>query len=95
MSKFGIALCLTYLLIILVCLEFSLSAAGDFKGQFVVAKIMIALQGSLSIELDLGPMMQERSWLDAYLYLAGSTFVLANSPETIAKSPMPFVCRET
>lgn len=76
MSKFGIAFCLTYLLAIVVCVGFTLTANGDPKGQFVVAQIPIALQGSLAVGLGFGPAMAKLSWPEAYLYLAGPTFVL-------------------
>jgi hypothetical protein len=76
MSKFGTALCLTYLLAILVCLGFALTAHGDPKGQFVFAQIPIALQGSLAAALGFGPALARLSWPEAYLYLAGPTFVL-------------------
>lgn len=76
MSKYGIAFCLTYLLAILVCLGFVLTAHGDPKGQFVFAQIPIALQGSLAAGLGLGSALARLSWPEACLYLAGSTFVL-------------------
>lgn len=76
MSKFGLAFCLTYLLAILTCLGFALTADGDPKGQFVFAQIPIALQGSLAAALGFGPTLARLSWPEAYLYLAGPTFVL-------------------
>lgn len=76
MSKFGIALCLTYLLAILICLGFAVTANGDPKGQFVFAQIPIALQGSLAGVLGFGVALARLSWPEAYLYLAGPTFVL-------------------
>lgn len=76
MSKIGTALCLTYLLAILVCLGFALTAHGDPKGQFVLMQIPIALQGSLAFALGFGPTLADLSWPEAYLYLAVPTFVL-------------------
>lgn len=76
MSKIGTALCITYLLAILVCLGCAMAAHGDPKGQFVFAQIPIALQGSLAVGLGFGPALAGLSWPEAYLYLAGSTFVL-------------------
>ncbi|KQZ68323.1 hypothetical protein ASD55_14825 [Rhodanobacter sp. Root561] len=73
MSKIGTALCLTYLLAILVCLGCAMAAHGDPKGQFVFAQIPIALQGSLAAGLGFGPALAGLSWPEAYLYLAGST----------------------
>lgn len=76
MSKFSLAFCLTYLLAILTCLGFAMTADSDPKGQFVFAQIPIALQGSLAIGLGFGPALARLSWPEAYLYLAGPTFVL-------------------
>lgn len=76
MSKFGLALCLTYLLAILVCLGFALTTYGDPKGQFVFAQVPIVLQGSLATALGFGPALAGLSWSEAYLYLAGPAFVL-------------------
>lgn len=76
MSKFGIAFCLTYLLVIVVCVGFALTAHDDPKGQFVFAQIPIAVQGSLAVGLGFGPTLARLSWPEAYLYLAGPTFVL-------------------
>ena len=64
------------LLAILVCLGCAMAAHGDPKGQFVFAQIPIALQGSLAAGLGFGPALAGLSWPEAYLYLAGSTFVL-------------------
>ncbi len=76
MSKYGIAFCLTYLLAILVCLGFVLTAHGDPKGQFVFAHIPIALQGSLAVGLGYDSGLDRLSWPEAYLYLAVPTLVL-------------------
>jgi H+/gluconate symporter-like permease len=72
-SKVGIGLCLVYALIIAVCLAASVGA--DNKGAFVFKQLPIALQMA-AIPQFLYPMLENISWLNAYLLLATPTFLL-------------------
>ncbi|MEO8993470.1 MAG: hypothetical protein ABI299_02690 [Rhodanobacter sp.] len=75
MSKSGLAFCAAYLLVIAACLGLALSAGGDFKGQYVLLQLPIALQISAAFELGLGPALKGLSWPSAYVFLAGPTFL--------------------
>jgi hypothetical protein len=79
MSRLGVVLCSFYLLIIATCLALSLSAGGDFKGQFVFMQLPIALQEALLVSLlqavGLVSWLAELGWMEAYLLLGLPTFV--------------------
>lgn len=76
MSKYGIAFCLVWLLVMPACFGMGITAGGDSKGQFVFAQLPIALQGSLAVSLGLGPTLEKLSWPAAYFFLSGPTFLV-------------------
>lgn len=79
MSRTGLALGLGYAVIAVWCIAFALSS-GDAKGQFVLLRAPIALQGAFVEALGLvGTVLQGLSWPAAHAVLALPTVVLPYS----------------
>ena len=75
MSRIGKTLCFTYALIIAVCITFSYSAGGDFKGQYVFLQLPIVIQMAGIDAIGLSPKLQNLSWVSAYGALCLPTFL--------------------
>jgi len=75
MSRIGKTLCLTYALIIAICIAFSYSADGDFKGQYVFLQLPIVIQMAGIDAIGLSPKLQNLSWVSAYGALCLPTFL--------------------
>ena len=76
MSRIGISLCLVYALIIFASFAFAYSADGDFKGQYVLLQLPIALQMAGIHALGLSSNFQNFSWIGADVVLGLPTFML-------------------
>lgn len=75
MSRIGKILCLIYALIIIGCFAVAYSADGDFKGQYVLLQLPLALQMAGINAIGLSPQLQNLSWVGAYVLLGLPTFL--------------------
>lgn len=76
MSRLGLLLAGIYISLIVFCLTLAYSAGNDYKGQYVMMQLPIALQISLLYELGLSDMLRNLSWFSVYLLLAVPTCVV-------------------
>lgn len=75
MNRIGLVFRVIYTTIILICVVLSLSS-GDYKGQFVLLQLPIALQAALIQELGFGSQLAQLSWVTAYVFLGLPIFAL-------------------
>ena len=75
MNRLGIVFCSIYALIIIICFTVSF-LADDFKGQFVFLQLPIALQSAFIVALGFAPILQNLSWVSAYVILGLPTFLI-------------------
>lgn len=73
-NKTGVALCAIYLLLTGLCLWATYSGGPDFKGQFVILQLPIALQLGLLDFVGFCAFTHNLSWLTGYLILAPLTY---------------------
>jgi hypothetical protein len=73
MSKTGMAFCLIYMLIIILCCSLALWADGDPKGQFVLLQLPLALQLGILHKIGLDTLLPN-SWFVGYLVIVPPTF---------------------
>lgn len=78
-NKTGLALCAIYLLLTGLCLWAAYSAGADFKGQFVMLQLPIALQLGLLDFVGFGALTHNLSWLTGYLILVPLTLLFLYS----------------
>ena len=76
MSRAGFILCVMYAVVIALCFVVTLWAEGDFKGQFVLLQLPIALQGAALQSVGLGPLLERLSWVSSYFVIGLPTFAL-------------------
>jgi len=67
-SKTGIGLITTYLLVMLICITWA-QFIGDPKGKFVILQIPVVLQHGFLLVFDATHLLSGASWLLIYLVL--------------------------
>lgn len=76
MSKIGLTLCALYGAVILGCVGYAVVGGLDEKSRFIFLQIPIVLQSALAAKLGLAEILQNVSWVTAYLIFAGPVFIL-------------------
>lgn len=76
MSRIGLWLCGIYAATIAACVGFVFLGNTDFKGNYVLLQLPIALQSVIVSNLGLGPFLKDISWLAAYALFASPVFAL-------------------
>jgi len=75
-SRFGFALCVIYSLIIIICLTWAYSGDIDFKSQFVLVQLPIAVQLGVLHALGLYPLLKNISMVMAYILLVPLSYIV-------------------
>lgn len=76
MSKTGLSLCALYAAVILGCIGYAALGSLDEKSRFVLLQLPIALQAALADRLGLSAILQDVSWVTAYIIFGGPIFML-------------------
>jgi len=76
MSKTGVRLCALYAALIVGCVAYPVLGSVDEKSRFVFFQIPIVLQSALVDMLGLSQILQDVTWVTAYIILAGPIFIL-------------------
>jgi hypothetical protein len=76
MSKTGSYLCGIYAALIVGCVSYAFLGGLDTKSRFLFLQIPIVLQSALADNLGLLRMLENITWISAYIILAGPIFVV-------------------
>jgi arginine exporter protein ArgO len=76
MSRTGLLLCATYAALIAGCVSYALLGGLDDKSRFVFLQIPIVLQSAVVDMLGFSAILQNVTWVTAYLIFAAPVFML-------------------
>jgi hypothetical protein len=74
--KIGFSLCGGYAAIIVGCVSYAFLGGLDTKSRFMFLQIPIVLQSALADKLGLLGMLENISWISAYIILGGPIFAM-------------------